>query len=46
LIGVRFLWRNAIRRWWKLTDRPACPGADSLLITADAGGSNGTRLRL
>ena len=37
---------NAIRRWWKLTGRPAYPGTDSLLITADAGGSNGSRLRL
>ena len=37
---------NAIRRWWKLMGRPAYPGTDSLLITADAGGSNGSRLRL
>ncbi len=37
---------NAVRRWWKLMGRPAYRGADSLLITADAGGSNGPRVRL
>jgi hypothetical protein len=37
---------NAIRRWWQRMGRPAYPQARSLLITADAGGSNGTRLRL
>jgi len=37
---------NAIRRWWSLMGRPVYPGATSLLITADAGGSNGSRLRL
>ena len=37
---------NAIRRWWQRMGRSAYPGAASLLITADAGGSNGTRLRL
>jgi hypothetical protein len=37
---------NAIRRWWKVMGRPAYPGSTSLLITADAGGSNGPRLRL
>ena len=37
---------NAVRRWWKLMGRPAHPDADSLLITADAGGSNGPRVRL
>lgn len=37
---------NAIRRWGKLMGRPAYRGARSLLITADAGGSNGSRLRL
>lgn len=37
---------NSIRRWWKLMGRPAYPGATDLLITADAGGSNGSRLRL
>lgn len=37
---------NAVRRWWKLMGRPAYPDADSLLITADAGGSNGPRVRL
>ena len=37
---------NAIRRWWKVMGRPAYRDATSLLITADAGGSNGPRLRL
>lgn len=37
---------NAIRRWWKLMGRPAYSGTSSLLITADGGGSNGSRLRL
>jgi hypothetical protein len=37
---------NAIRRWWQRMGRPAYPQASSLLITADAGGSNSTRLRL
>jgi transposase len=37
---------NAIRRWWKVMGRPAYSGAASLLIMADAGGSNGPRLRL
>ena len=37
---------NAIRRWWKVMGRPAYRRATSLLITADAGGSNGPRLRL
>ena len=37
---------NAIRRWWKVMGRPAYGAAPALLITADAGGSNGSRLRL
>jgi hypothetical protein len=37
---------NAIRSWWKRMGRPAYANATSLLITADAGGSNGPRLRL
>jgi transposase len=37
---------NAVRQWWKVMGRPAYPAADSLLITADAGGSNGPRVRL
>jgi hypothetical protein len=37
---------NTIRRWWQRMGRSAYPAARSLLITADAGGSNGTRLRL
>jgi hypothetical protein len=37
---------HAIRRWWQRMGRPVYPQARSLLITADAGGSNGTRLRL
>ena len=37
---------NTIRRWWKEMGRPVYGRAGSLLITADAGGSNGSRLRL
>lgn len=36
----------SIRRWWKAQGRAAYPKARRLLITADAGGSNGARLRL
>ena len=35
-----------IRRWWRSMGQPAYPEAKRLLITADAGGSNGSRLRL
>jgi hypothetical protein len=37
---------HAIRRWWKLMGRAAYGGATSLLVTADSGGSNGSRVRL
>jgi Rhodopirellula transposase DDE domain len=37
---------KAISRWWNVMGRPAHPEATSLLITADAGGSNGPRVRL
>src|SRR5581483_2281626 len=37
---------ETIRRWWRCMGRPAYPQATRLLITADAGGSNGSRLRL
>jgi transposase len=37
---------ESIRRWWRLMGRPSYPKAKRLLITADAGGSNGTRVRL
>lgn len=37
---------NAIRRWWQQMGRAAYPRARTLVITADAGGSNGSRLRL
>jgi hypothetical protein len=37
---------NAIRSWWKLMGRERYPGASTLLITADGGGSNGSRVRL
>jgi len=36
----------SIRGWWRAEGRGAYPGARRLLITADAGGSNGARLRL
>jgi hypothetical protein len=35
-----------IRRWWRELGRKAYPNAGTLLITADSGGSNGSRLRL
>ena len=35
-----------IRSWWSAVGGPAYPDATELLITADAGGSNGCRLRL
>lgn len=37
---------NTIGRWWRNMGRRTYPHADSLLITADSGGSNGVRLRL
>jgi transposase len=37
---------ESIRRWWRVMGRKAYPDADSLLVCADAGGSNGYRLRL
>ena len=35
-----------IRRWWRELGRKHYPRATSLLITADSGGSNGSRVRL
>jgi Rhodopirellula transposase DDE domain len=37
---------ESIRRWWTTIGQAAYPEATKLLITADAGGSNGSRLRL
>jgi hypothetical protein len=37
---------RTIARWWHKMGRPRYRGARSLLITADAGGSNGPRVRL
>jgi hypothetical protein len=37
---------ESIRRWWQTMGAPLYPDATRLLITADAGGSNGYRLRL
>jgi hypothetical protein len=37
---------RSIRRWWQHLGRPVYQDARTLLITADAGGSNGARLRL
>ena len=37
---------QSIQRWWRYMGRPVYRHARSLLITADAGGSNGARLRL
>jgi hypothetical protein len=36
----------SIRAWWRAEGRRAYPKSRRLLITADAGGSNGSRLRL
>ncbi len=37
---------NAIRSWWTAMGRERYPNAHSLTITADGGGSNGSRVRL
>jgi hypothetical protein len=36
----------SIRGWWRHEGRRLYPAANDILITADAGGSNGSRLRL
>jgi hypothetical protein len=36
----------SIRKWWHSQGRRTYPAAKQLLITADSGGSNGSRLRL
>ena len=37
---------NAIRSWWRTMGRTRYPNAHRLTITADGGGSNGSRVRL
>jgi hypothetical protein len=37
---------ESIRRWWNIMGQEAYPDAQRLLITADSGGSNGSRVRL
>jgi transposase len=37
---------ETIRRWWRSMGRKVYPKATRLLITADSGGSNGSRVRL
>ena len=37
---------NSIRRWWEKHGRARYPISRSLMITADGGGSNGSRVRL
>ena len=37
---------ESIRRWWRRMGRRAYPNAHELMVTADAGGSNGYRSRL
>ena len=37
---------NAIRSWWMQMGRERYPHATRLVITADGGGSNGSRVRL
>jgi transposase len=37
---------ESIRRWWNLMGKMTYPDATQLMITADGGGSNGSRVRL
>jgi len=37
---------ESIRRWWQAQGHAAYPAATRLLVTADGGGSNGSRVRL
>lgn len=37
---------ESLRRWWHRVGQPTYPKASQLLISADGGGSNGSRLRL
>ncbi len=37
---------ESIRRWWNQLGRPQYPEAKRLFISADGGGSNGSRVRL
>jgi hypothetical protein len=37
---------ESIRRWWNTMGQSSYPKAHQLLITADSGGSNGSRVRL
>jgi hypothetical protein len=37
---------ESIRRWWSRMGSQVYPGAQELLVTADCGGSNGSRTRL
>jgi transposase len=37
---------ETLRRWWEKMGRTRYPNATELLVTADGGGSNGTRVRL
>jgi hypothetical protein len=37
---------QSVRTWWEQMGRPAYPNATDLMITADGGGSNGSRLKL
>ncbi len=37
---------QTLRRWWQSMGRPAYPEAERLLVCADGGGSNGSRIRL
>src|SRR5438094_637306 len=37
---------ESIRRWWRARGSPGYPAATRLMVTADAGGSNGYRYRV
>ena len=36
----------SLRRWWEVVGQPSYPQAPAVLICADGGGSNGSRVRL
>jgi hypothetical protein len=37
---------NAIRKWWYMMGKERYPDANEIMVTADCGGSNGSRVRL
>jgi hypothetical protein len=45
-VGTAVFAAESVRRWWRHVGADAYPNATRLLVTADSGGSNGSRLRL